>query len=92
MGDELSSATDIARLFVFQDCLRTPNLTLIKTPIIVAVTWTLALKCIAKKWKFLVCLDISARSSRILELFGPAYTLLSRQGQCSQFQALSCSD
>ena len=41
---------------------------------------------VAKKCQFL-SLDVSARSSRILKLFGPAYALLLCRGQCFQFSS-----
>ena len=43
-------------------------------------------KCRQENGNFLVFLNISARSSRILKLFGPAYALLSH-GQCFQFSS-----
>ena len=81
-------ATDIDRLLVcFQDCLHQFS-SCLRTPIFGAVVHIWRRKCRQKMVFFLVSLDISARLSRILKLFGHAYMHYCSTVSASHFQVL----
>ena len=85
MGHELGSATDIDRLLVSSG-LSTPIFSLIGNDDFWSCHTDCRPKLLPKKKQFRLFLDISARLSRIPNMFGPAHAKVCH-GQCFQFSS-----